>query len=84
LNDEIEEGECVLNFYHASTHLHNAMEIIYGKNHVGAIVAHKKYRHILRYDNKVFDQSESYTLLVLCSFELVLSEVIYSNSEFRP
>jgi hypothetical protein len=56
LNDEIQEGECVLDFYHASTHLHNAMEIIYGKNHVEAIAEYKKYRHILRYDEKGIDK----------------------------
>jgi hypothetical protein len=41
LNDEIKEGECVLDFYHASTHIHNAMEIIYGKNRVEAITERK-------------------------------------------
>jgi hypothetical protein len=56
LNDEIKEGECVLDFYHASTHIHNAMEIIYGKNSVEAITEHKKYRHILRHDEKGIDK----------------------------
>ena len=30
LEEEIAQGECVLDFYHASEHLHNAMKIIYG------------------------------------------------------
>lgn len=55
-SDEIKDGECVLDFYHASTHLHNAMEIIYGKNSVEAITEHKKYRHILRHDRKGIDK----------------------------
>lgn len=56
LNDEIKDGECVLDFYHASTHLHDAMEIIYGKNSRKAQEAHKKYRHLLRYDPKGIDK----------------------------
>jgi len=52
LNDEIKDGECVLDFYHASTHLHDAMEVIYGKNSTQAKTEHKKYRHILRHDPK--------------------------------
>jgi len=56
LNDEIKEGECVLDFYHASTHLFNAMEIIYGKNDVKTITEYKKYRHILRHDEKGIDK----------------------------
>ena len=56
LNDEIKEGECVLDFYHASTHLHNAMEIIYGKNETKTIIEYKKYRHILRHDKKGIDK----------------------------
>lgn len=56
LNDEIKEGECVLDFYHASTHLHDAMVAIYGKNSVNAIVEHKKYRKILRHDDRGIDK----------------------------
>lgn len=52
LNDEIKDGECVLDFYHASTHLHDAMEVIYGKSRIKAITEYKKYRHILRHDEK--------------------------------
>ncbi|MDQ7049649.1 MAG: hypothetical protein Q9M92_08930 [Enterobacterales bacterium] len=55
-SDEIKDGECVLDFYHASTHLYNAMELIYGKNTVEAITEHKKYRHILRHDEKGVDK----------------------------
>ncbi len=56
LDDEIKEGECVLDFYHASTHLHNAMEIIHGKNETKTIIEYKKYRHILRHDKKGIDK----------------------------
>jgi len=56
LNDEIKDGECVLDFYHASAHLHDAMEVIYGKNSVNTIVEYKKYRHILRHDDKGIDK----------------------------
>ena len=56
LNDEIKEGECVLDFYHAATHLHDAMEVIYGKNSVDAITEYKKYRHSLRHDEKGIDK----------------------------
>jgi len=56
LDDEIKEGECVLDFYHASTHLHDAMEVIYGKNNVETITEYKKYRHLLRHDEKGIDK----------------------------
>ncbi len=52
LDDEIKEGECVLDFYHAATHLHEAMEVIYGKNNLQTQTEYKKYRHILRHDQK--------------------------------
>lgn len=52
LNDKIKEGECVLDFYHAATHLHSAMEAIYGKSSVESITEYKKYRHCLRHDEK--------------------------------
>jgi len=52
LNDEIKEGDCVLDFYHASTHLHDAMEAIYGKNNLQTQVEYEKYRHILRHEEK--------------------------------
>lgn len=52
LNGEIKEGECVLDFYHAATHLHTAMEVIYGKDSVDKTIQFKKYRHILRHDKR--------------------------------
>ena len=56
LDGEIKEGECVLDFYHASQHLHSAMEEIYGKNSLNTIVQYKKYRHILRHEDKGIDK----------------------------
>lgn len=56
LDGEIKQGESVLDFYHASTHLHDAMEAIYGKDSVAAITAHKKYCHLLRHDAKGIDK----------------------------
>lgn len=56
LNGEIKEGECVLDFYHASTHLYTAMEVNYGKNSTEAHIAYKKYRQILRHDDKGIDK----------------------------
>ncbi len=56
LDDEIKDGECVLDFYHAATHLHEAMEAIYGKNSLKAQTEYIKYRHILRHDQKGIDK----------------------------
>lgn len=56
LDGELKQGECVLDFYHASGHLHDAMKAIYGKNSVEAIIEHKKYRHLLRHDKKGIDK----------------------------
>jgi len=56
LDDEIEEGECVLDFYHASTHLHDAMEMVYGMNSLKTQAEFEKYRHILRNDKKGIDK----------------------------
>ncbi len=56
LNGEIKEGECVLDFYHAATHLHTAMEVIYGKDSVEKTIQFKKYRHILRHDKRGIDK----------------------------
>lgn len=52
LDEQVEAGECVLDFYHASQHLFSAMEALYGKGAVQASTAHKKYRDILLYDEK--------------------------------
>lgn len=52
LNDEIKEGDSVLDFYHATSHLYDAMEVIYGKTNIKTIVEYKKYRHLLRHDEK--------------------------------
>jgi len=52
LDGELPGGECVLDFYHASQHLNEAMQIIYGKNSIEARSNHKKYRAILLDDKK--------------------------------
>lgn len=50
LDGALPRGECVLDFYHASQHLNEAMQVIYGKNTTAAIVNYKKYRGILLED----------------------------------
>ena len=50
LEDTLPQGECVLDFYHASEHLSAAMEAIYGKGDPRTTTQHDKYRHILRHD----------------------------------
>ncbi len=50
LENTLPQGECVLDFYHASEHLYAAMEAIYGKGDPHTTTQHDKYRHILRHD----------------------------------
>lgn len=52
LEGALPSGECVLDFYHASQHLNEVMQVIYGKNTTEAIVNYKKYRGILLEDEK--------------------------------
>jgi hypothetical protein len=52
LEGEISEGESVLDYYHASGHLFEALEFIYGVSSDKAYEQHKKYRRILRDDAK--------------------------------
>ncbi len=47
LDGKLPGGECVLDFYHASQHLNEVMQLIYGKNSLDAIINYKKYREIL-------------------------------------
>ena len=56
LDGELPSGECVLDFYHASQHLNEAMQIIYGKNSLSSIVNYKKYRGILLEHEKGIDK----------------------------
>jgi hypothetical protein len=56
LEDTLPQGECVLNFYHASEHLFTAMEAIYGKGDTRTYTQHAKYRAILRDDEKGVDK----------------------------
>lgn len=44
LEDTLPQGECVLDFYHASEHLFAAMEAIYGKSNARTTTQHAKYR----------------------------------------
>ena len=56
LEDTLAQGECVLDFYHASEHLFAAMEAIYGKGDPRTYTEHAKYRHILRDDEHGVDK----------------------------
>jgi len=56
LEDTLPQGECVLDFYHASEHLFVAMEAIYGKGNPRIYTEHAKYRHILRHDEHGVDK----------------------------
>ncbi len=50
LEGELSNGDCVLDFYHAAEHLHQALEFIYGVGSARVNKQHKKYREILRDD----------------------------------
>ena len=50
LEGELKEGDCILDYYHASQYLHQAMECIYGVGSKRVITGHKKFRQILRDD----------------------------------
>ncbi|MFT4927112.1 MAG: hypothetical protein ACI8WB_003218 [Phenylobacterium sp.] len=50
LENELNAGDSVLDFYHASEHLHQALEFIYGVGSAHVNKQHKKYRGILRDD----------------------------------
>ena len=52
LEGEISAGESILDYYHASEHLFEAMEFIYGASSAKALEQHKKYKRILRDDAK--------------------------------
>jgi len=56
LDEQIEEGESVPDFYHAAQHLFSAIESIHGKQTLETTLAFKKYRGILRYDDKGIDK----------------------------
>ena len=56
LEDTLAQGECVLDFYHASEHLFAAMEALYGKGDARATTQHTKYRDILRDDEQGIDK----------------------------
>jgi len=47
LEGEVRQGECVLDFYHASEHLHKAIASLYSKNSHCLIKPFHKYRDIL-------------------------------------
>ena len=50
LEGQFKHGDNVLDYYHASQHLHEAMEFIFGVNSKEVSKWHKKYRRILRDD----------------------------------
>jgi hypothetical protein len=50
LEGEISGGDSVLDYYHASQHLFEALEFIHGASSAKALEHHKKYRRILRDD----------------------------------
>jgi hypothetical protein len=52
LEGKIKKGESILDYYHASEHLHKALVCIYGPSSAHVSKQHKKYRHILRDDPK--------------------------------
>lgn len=52
LEGELGDGDSVLDYYHAAEHLHQALECIYGMASKRVISQHKKYRGILRDDEK--------------------------------
>ncbi len=56
LEDTLPQGECVLDFYHASEHLYAAMEAIYGKGDARTTTQHARYRVILRDDEQGVDK----------------------------
>ena len=56
LEDTLPQGECVLDFYHASEHLFAAMEAIYGKDDARTTTQHSKYRELLRDDEHGVDK----------------------------
>jgi hypothetical protein len=47
LEGELSAGDCVLDFFHAAEHLHQALEFIYGAGSARVKAQHKKYRDIL-------------------------------------
>ena len=50
LEGKIKKGESILDYYHASEHLHTALEDIYGAGSAHVLKQHKKYRDILLTD----------------------------------
>lgn len=50
LDHAVEGGESVIDFYHASQHLNQAFEALYGKASGDASRENKKYRHKLRHN----------------------------------
>jgi hypothetical protein len=52
LAGELSGGDSVLDYYHASQHLFEALECIHGASSAKALEHHKKYRRILRDDNR--------------------------------
>lgn len=56
LEDTLSQGECVLDFYHASEHLFAAMEAIYGKGDSRTSTQHAQYRELLRDDEHGVDK----------------------------
>jgi len=50
------QGTEILDYYHASEHLSDALEAGYGKGTVKAVAQYKKYRSVLKNDNKGIDK----------------------------
>ena len=84
LEETLPQGECVLDFYHASEHLFAAMEAIYGKGDPRTATQHDKYRHILRHDiqgvNKVLRHLR-YQLRKTPNKKALKSEVTYFSRQ---
>lgn len=83
LDQVLPKGICVLDFYHAAEHLKKAFEIIYGTKSPKATLEFKKYRSILRHDEKGIEkiiQHLSYQLKKHPKKDSLKTELTYFKS----
>ncbi len=84
LEDTLAQGECVLDFYHASEHLFAAMEAIYGKGDPRTTTQHVKYRALLRDDEQGVDKvlrHLRYQLRITPNKKTLKAEVTYFSRQ---
>ena len=84
LEDTLPQGECVLDFYHASEHLFAAMEAIYGKGDSRTTTQHARYRTLLRDDEHGVDKvlrHLRYQLRITPNKKALKAEVTYFSRQ---